>query len=295
LFVTDIAESSQAKVAERPGINLGFASGRPCGNIRMVPIPSNTHDLLERFIRDKLTPAPARTPRVGIRPDEPRPFNRKKTRAALEHLRLRGDLADYGALARRVGVSRALLLKWRCCEPRFLAAVDAYHKDFVAVAVAEVRDQIAAGDLRAIRKLGDFQGWSLRLRSDVALAVLDSVAALPDQPNLAALTAAFGLYPVVGAGLPEGSELGFWAAYMYLVAMLETEARRRLEAAVEPAQREAFAAVFDGHERVFRALIGGADAITSHDAKARAVFEEHLGPALPPARNLAGTATAGRP
>jgi hypothetical protein len=261
-----------------------------------VRLTQKTDDLLERFIRDKLSAVPARPPRVGIRPDEPRPFGRRKAHAALEHLRLGGGVDDLAALAKKVGVSAALLFKWRCCEPRFAEAVDAYQKEFVAVAAAAISDRIGDGDLTgALRRLGDFGRWSPRVRDDVTIAVLDAVDALPGA-NFAAVTAASGLRPVVGAGLPEGEELGFWATYMAFVGMLEIEARRQLDAAVAPAQREAFAPVFDAHERVSSALMSGVDAIVSYDANARAVFKEYFGPVPSTSeRTLAGAAEVGQP
>src|SRR5262249_47968177 len=90
--------------------------------------------VVDHFINEHLRGIPVDVERAGAPKGEPLRFARKKTNAALLHLKLEGELPGLDELARAADISYNLLGKWRT-EARFRDAVERYTIDFSQLVV----------------------------------------------------------------------------------------------------------------------------------------------------------------
>src|SRR5438309_760733 len=91
-------------------------------------------EAVESFIKLHLQGVSVDVERAGTPKGQTLPFARKKTRAALLHLKFQGEFHGFDELARAAGVSYSLLGKWRT-EERFKNEVEKYTTTFSMLVV----------------------------------------------------------------------------------------------------------------------------------------------------------------
>ncbi len=160
-------------------------------NLNEAAAELRAHDLLDQYIARTLRSMPRRVDRSGVPRGTPLPFPAKKTRAALLHLRLGGDLADLHALAREARVSYSLLGKWRT-EARFRELIEQSTKEFGGWVLAWIYEWVndnflppatldIPNALEVLSHLGTIERWSPHLRNFIGFALLAAPPFQKDQ------------------------------------------------------------------------------------------------------------------